>query len=134
MRDAAAMRGVERIADLRRVAKHGRDRQRSVQRLPVNVLHDEVIGSDVMQSTNIRMIQTRDRLRLALEPVAEPLAGNFDGDGASQTRVAGAIHLSHASGAQRSLDLVRSETRSSGELHRITTILPQAEIHNLLVF
>src|SRR6266545_1247806 len=117
MRDSPAMRGVERIADLRRVAQHGLDRKGSVKRLPVNVLHDEVIGSDVVECANIRMIQVRDRPRLALEPVAEPLTAHFDGDSSSQTRVAGAIHLAHAARAQQSLDLVRSQTRSSGELH-----------------
>src|SRR5437870_6162270 len=70
------------------------------------------------------MVQRGDRPGLALEPVAEPPAGNFDGDGASQTRVACAIYLSHAARAKRRLDLVRSQTRSKRELHKLPS--PQA--------
>ena len=88
-----------------------------MQRLAVDILHDEVIGSDVVEGADVRMIQPGDGARLELEAVAEALTANFDGDGSGQARVARAIHLTHAARAQRRLDLIRSQTRSSGELH-----------------
>jgi hypothetical protein len=42
---------------------------------------------------------------------------NFDGDGAIEASVAGAIDLSHAAGADRGLNLVRSEPAPRNEWH-----------------
>jgi hypothetical protein len=43
---------------------------------------------------------------------------DLDRDDAVQARVTGAINLPHAPRADRGEDLVRSETRTVGELHR----------------
>ena len=55
------------------------------------------------------MIQRRDGLGFTLEALAELRGGNFDGDVAIQTRVAGAIHFAHAARADGREDLVRTE-------------------------
>src|SRR5437867_6461769 len=65
------------------------------------------------------MIERGDGAGLALEPVGERPPRNLDGDRASEARIACAIHLSHAARAQRSLDLIRSQTLSSRQLHRL---------------
>jgi len=56
MRNPQAVGGVERIAYLRPVPQCRGDRKRPAQWLPVDVLHDEIIGSDVVEGANIRMV------------------------------------------------------------------------------
>ena len=56
----------------------------------------------------------------AFEAFGELLFGDFDGDRAVETRVAGAIHLAHASGAEQPEDLVWSEARSRSQRHRLS--------------
>ncbi len=66
-----------------------------------------------------------DRARLALEAHAPVFVlgqlrrQDFDRDCAIEARVAGAIDLSHAAGADRRDDFVGTEPRSAGESHAI---------------
>src|ERR1700722_17037239 len=48
---------------------------------------------------------------------------NFDSNNPVETRVAGAIHFSHAACAQRRLDFVRTEFRTSSEGHACAAII-----------
>ena len=74
--DAGAVRAVERVGDLRADAQHVGERQRPAreargQRLALDQLHHQVVGvalaADVVQRADVRMVEARDRLRLALE-------------------------------------------------------------------
>src|SRR5207253_1610501 len=126
MDDAEAVRGIERAGDVggdaQRVAQRQRPaRERVGERLPLQVLHDEVVDAvlmpDVVERADVRMVQPRDRPRLPLETLAQRRARgelrrqDFDGDVAAEARVAGAIDLAHAAGAERRDDFVGTEAR-----------------------
>src|SRR5205085_6070634 len=97
MDDSFAVRAVERRRDLDAVAKDLIERQRSFaqsigERFAVEELHDEkvhaVVEANVVQRADVRMIELRDRLRLALEADAQLRVGgelsrqNLNGDAA----------------------------------------------------
>ena len=65
------------------------------------------------------MIQRRHGSRLALEAIAEPLGRDLDGHVAAHARIAGAVDLAHAAGAERRQDLVRSQVSSGRKRHMI---------------
>ena len=70
MQDALGVRRFERVGHLRRDAQRFVERQRTVQGRAVDVLHDEVVGPDVVQHADVRMVQRRDGPRLLLEALA----------------------------------------------------------------
>jgi len=129
---APAVGGVQGVGDLDRVPHHvgGRDRtpdQPRGQGLALEMLHHQVVVAvllaDVEEGADVRMIQAADGLGLALEPFLEVGAGggalgqDLDGDRAFQARVAGAVDLAHASGADLGLDLVGAERLSWFQAH-----------------
>jgi hypothetical protein len=109
--------------------------QPSTQGFAFQKLRDQIrrtfVLAKIMNRQNVGMIQRRYRPRLLLEP-PQPfgVAGkrprqNFDGHVAIQPRIAGAIHLTHASDAEQGLDLVRTELRSRRKHPRVTMIAMQ---------
>src|SRR5262245_18629920 len=78
---------------------------------------------DVVQRADVRMIERRDRARLAVEPLAQLRIGrersrqHLDGDGPLKPRVSCAIDLAHPAGADWGNDLVRAEPKSRVESH-----------------
>ena len=90
------------------------------QRLALEPLHDQevdaVLVADVVERADVRVIERRDRARLALEaraPIRRRAANSWrqdlDGHSPVQPRVAGAVDLAHAARAERPDDLVRPE-------------------------
>src|SRR4029453_18462185 len=73
------MRGVERAADLRGILERLVERQRAFERRPFDILEHEVafavVPADVVECADVRVIQRRDRARLAFEALAERPAG-----------------------------------------------------------
>ena len=63
------------------------------------------------------MIQRGNGLGFPLETLAELGIGEFDRDVAIQTRVAGAIHLSHSARTKERKDFVRAEFISGRKRH-----------------
>jgi len=118
MHDAFAVRGVQRVGDLKRVLAHRIERQRAAQRIPLHKLHDQVIRADVIERADVRMIQRAHGARFADEAFAEVAGHDFDGDPPPQPRIARLIHLAHAAGADRLDNFVRSQLkiRSHGRL------------------
>jgi hypothetical protein len=72
---------------------------------------------------DVRVIERRQELRFAAQSgkrfgVSEDAAGeNLDCDLASEPRIPGAIHLSHAAGPERGKNLVRAKKRADCEGH-----------------
>jgi hypothetical protein len=100
---------IEGIGDLDSVAKRevepdGSFFQTLPEGLTLDALHDQeidaVLASDVVERADVRMVQARDRPRLALEThltlgVGGELVGkNFDGHAPAETRVASLVNLS----------------------------------------
>ena len=123
MDDALLMRALQRVryldGDLQQLL--GRKRallQPLVQGLALQVLHHQEVHArlvaHVVQRADVGVGQGGYRLGLAVEALPQSrVAGqvrgqDLDGDGALQASVAGAVHLTHAAGAGRGLDLVRS--------------------------
>jgi hypothetical protein len=83
MDDALFVRSLERRRDLTGQAHRvleGQPRRRAWtlreqvgQRLAFDELHDEIVGTDVVQRADVGMIERRDRARFALEALGEPL-------------------------------------------------------------
>ena len=132
MHDPAAVRAVEGAGDLDAVTDRLVERQLAAlepvrQALALEVLHHEVLGAvlvaHVVERADVRMAQARDRARLALEPRADALVGgelvgqHLDGDPAVEPGVPRPVHLAHAAGTDRLLDLVRTQLRSGLKSH-----------------
>jgi hypothetical protein len=77
-----------------------------------------------MNVSNMRVIQRGEQVRFTFEPreplgiVGQRFGQDFEGDVATELRVACPINLSHAARADGGEDLVRSESRSGCEHHR----------------
>src|SRR2546426_7685192 len=86
------------------------------ERLAFQVLHDKELDAfllaDVMKGADVRMIETRDGFRLAIESQPRLLAQgeargeDLDGDRPVQPGVAGLVYLPHPSRADQREDLV----------------------------
>ena len=131
--DAGAVRAVERVGDLgaelaaRRPPAARRGVRRAASVSPSISSITQVVGvalaSDVEQRADVRMVERRDGPRLALEAGAhlgvgrQVLGQHLDRDVAPEARVARAVHLAHAAGAERGDDLVGSEPGPGGQCH-----------------
>ena len=115
------VRLVERTANLDRDAQGFGGGNRSafdplIERLAAQQFHhqvaDAVLLPYIVKRANMRMVQARNRPSLALEALPQIVAAadlrgeNLDGHLALQSRVAGAVHLSHPTGAQGRNNLV----------------------------
>ena len=92
--------------------------QRTGQGIAINVLHHQVIWSDIVNLADIGMIQRRNGLRLAFEALAELSSGNFDRHVAFQTWISGAVNFPHTARADKRNDLIRAEFVAGRERHR----------------
>src|SRR5690349_8674480 len=88
--------------------------------------HDEVDPIrrlDLVDRDDVRVTERGRRARLLNETAAAPLVGHaigrqhLDGDVTFEPRVAGAIHLAHATGPDQANELVRTEPHADGKGH-----------------
>src|ERR1039458_1417884 len=98
------------------------------QRLAFQKLHYEIVHSllmaDIMQSADVRMVEGRNSTCFAVEAlfgfrIVRKMCGqNFYGDGAVESSVTGAIHLTHTASAERRLNFIRTEFAARSKGHR----------------
>jgi hypothetical protein len=117
MNDALLVRRLDPVDQLTDDREHRVEPQRPGGRLAFDELEHEVIRADVVEVADVRMVQSRNEARLAREPVRELDRGDFDGDVALETRIAGSIHLSHAAGPDETGHFIRAEMRAGCERH-----------------
>jgi len=130
--DAALVCRIERGGDLDRDLEHLGQTQRTLletlaQRLALEVFHDEVVDAvvvtDVVQRADVRVVEPRDGLGLALHTLAqrgflrEVRRQNLDRHVAVEPRVAGAVNFAHAPGAEGFHDDVWAELCVRCEWH-----------------
>ena len=102
---------------------HFLDAERTVQRGALHVLEHQIAGADIMDLADVRMIQRRNRPRLLLEAAdairvgGKRLGEDLDRHVTTKTRVARAIHLAHAAGADQRDDFIRANLRAQREWH-----------------
>jgi hypothetical protein len=109
MRHSLFVRGIESVADLPGEFERLIERQGTLERLPLDELHHQVIGPDVVQRADVRVIERSHYSRLALEAFGEIFLGDLDCDDAIQASVARLVHLSHAARADQREDFIGAE-------------------------
>ena len=67
VKNAAFVRRVQSVGDLARQPHGFVSSHRTADRLPLEILEDEVIGSDVVDLANVWMVERGDGARLALK-------------------------------------------------------------------
>jgi hypothetical protein len=132
VRDAVVVRHGQALGELAAEVERGGDRQGPAgqpvaQRLPVEQLGDEVlaalVGADVVDRQDRRVVQRRGRARLLLEAadavriLGERVGEELDRDRAAQTRIDRTVHLAHAAGADDAGDLVRTDAGAARQAH-----------------
>src|SRR5579864_2462415 len=88
-----------------------------MERSPLDKLHDQVVRADVVNLANIRMIQCGDGFGFTLEALRELRGGDFDGHVTIQPWITRAIHIAHATCANRSKDFIWAEFVACRERH-----------------
>ena len=116
------MRGFESVGDLLRNAERFIEWNRTFlnalgQRRALDVLHDEVIRANVVESTDIGMIQRCNRARLALEPIGELQRRYFNGDIAPELRIARSPDFTHTAFADGRDNFLRAEFCAGSQVH-----------------
>src|SRR5215467_10171782 len=109
MNDALPVGGVERVTNLRAIFQDLIQWQRSTKRLALDVLHDEIVRTDIVKLADMRMVERRDCPGFALESFAELLTRSLDGDDAIEPRVARLPHFTHPTRADLREDLIGSQ-------------------------
>ena len=126
--DSLPMCFVQSVGDLNSVLQHLLEWQRPVsnplrQRLPLAMLHDQIIGTNVVERANVWVVDRGDRFRFAFEAKAQlrvlrEISGqNLDGHCSIESRVTRPIDLPHSARPDRRDDLVRPEPHSRCEFH-----------------
>src|SRR5262245_54832976 len=136
MDDALLVCGFERLSHLSRDGERFSDRDRSSrnavrQRLTWNKLHDEGrrgSGSfEAVDVCDVRMVERSERLGFALEARkalrirSKRIRDDLNRHLPTEGRIYRTIDLAHAAGANRGLDLIRSEAGTGTEGHRLSS-------------
>jgi hypothetical protein len=85
--------------------------------LALDVLHDEVIRSDIIEMADVGVVERGDGAGFLGEALGELSIGNFDRDIAAKAIVVGTIDLAHAALAHQRKDLVGAEPVTFGQRH-----------------
>ena len=112
MDDVLLVRGLDAIDQLLDDGQRIVERHWALQILALDVLHDEEVRPDVIEMTDVGVVQRGDRPDLAREPIRELFRRDLDGDVAVEARVVGAIHLAHAALPDERGDLVGTDNLS----------------------
>ena len=123
VQNSASVRRVERAGNLQGQGNGAFDRHGTTQRRAVDVLEHEVIRADVVQLTDVGMVQRCDGPCFALkatEPVRIPREGlgqHFDRDVAVKSGIASLVYVTHPARAERPDDFVWSQTAARCQRH-----------------
>src|SRR5205823_4432711 len=98
------------------------------QRFALQVFHhqvgDSLVVTNVVQSADVRMIQSSHGVSFAVEPFAKLRIGgegrgqNFDRDRAIEAGIASFVNLAHSAGASERDDLVGAKASAGLQGHR----------------
>ena len=123
--DAVPVRLLERTRHLNRQPHCVLHAKGAPQRAPVDVIEDQIVRSDVVDLTDVRMIQRGNGARLALEPIVEGIREPLDRHKPTEPRVARLPDLAHPASADGSENFIRTETSAGLEGHLwVARIIP----------
>ena len=117
MDDVLLVRGFDAVDQLLDDGERIIEVQRTAQVLTLDILHDQIVRSDVVQMADVGVVERGDRAGLAGEALGELGVGNFDRDIPIQPGIVRAIHLAHAALADGRKDFIRAEFVADGERH-----------------
>ena len=124
VKNAAFMRGVQCVGNLARQPHRFVSRNRTAERFPLEILEDEVVGSDVVDLANVWMVDCGDGARFTLKPAHIVSDHPLDRDSAIQAFIVRLVDLAHTSRADQRLDCRtgRAACRESGALVSVDSI------------
>lgn len=117
MGDSFAVGGLECVEDLFGGLDGLVEGKGAFERGAIDELHDQVVGTDVVELADVGMVEGSYRAGFALEAFGEFGLGDFDCDGAVETGVAGFVDFAHAAFAEFGEDIVGAELVAGGEGH-----------------
>jgi hypothetical protein len=109
MRDTFPVRGIQRVQNLPGVFDGQFERKWAPQWSSFDKLHDEIVGTNVVEMANVRMVEGGDYLRFQSESFTEWTGACLDRHFAMETRVGCPIDLAHAARGHERIDAVRSQ-------------------------
>ena len=98
-------------------------RKRSAERTPFDVLEHDVVRADVVNLTDVRMVQRGDRTRFLLEPANPVSVGgkglwkHLDGDIALEAHIARFPHFAHTAGTKTRRNFIRTDSAARADRH-----------------
>src|SRR5260370_35922147 len=115
MNDPGSMCGGQTVGDLYCDVEQLARRIDRSDRRPLDKLHDQVVRPNVVQLADVGMIQRGDCPSLTLKTFRKSLFVNLKGNGSIEARVAGFVHLAHATGSDGVHNLVGAAARSRSQ-------------------
>jgi hypothetical protein len=120
VKNAAFVRRVQRVGDLARQPHRFILRHRAAERFPLEILEDQVIGSDVVDLANVWMVDRGDGSRFALKPAYVGREHPLDRYRTIQTFIVRLVDLAHTARADQRLDRVWAESRAWSQEHVVS--------------
>ena len=117
MDDPRVVRRGKSIGHLRGNVKQLAWRVDGCDRCPVHQFHDQIVRSDVIELADIGVVERGDCAGFVLEPFAERLLRDLDGDGATEARIASLVHFAHPADTEQCHDLVGTKTFAGMQGH-----------------
>ena len=118
MDDVFLVRGLRSIANLLRILQRFIEGKRAFERRSLDVLHHQIVRTDIVEVAYVRVIQCCHGACLALETFAEAGVRRLDGDAAPQPRVVCPVDFAHAALADEAFNLVRTQAGAGFQLNR----------------
>jgi hypothetical protein len=97
--NAFLVRGLERLSYLDGVLQRLIERQRARKRFALDILHHQIVRADVVELTNVGMVQRSDGAGFTFEALAELDGRYLDGDDAVEACIAGLPYFAHTASA-----------------------------------
>ena len=117
MQDATPVRRLERICQLHREFAHQLRRHRPAGMRAFDVLEHQIVRADVVDLTDVRVVEGGDRARFRLKPIGVHHRQLLDRDRPIEPRVARTIDPAHAAFADQFVDFVGAEAGAGGNTH-----------------
>ena len=118
MDDVLLVRGFDAVNQLLDNGERLIEVHRTAQVRTLDILHDQIVRSDVVQMADVGVVERGNRAGFAGKALGELRIGHFDRDIPIQPGVMRAVHLAHSTRANGREDFVRAEFCAGRKRHR----------------